>query len=90
MATANFNINAEDGWVSVTPASTTTVKIRSNTPRHAFFVTTSATTPDADEIGYKVHCSEFWVDVTSSEAYFVRVAENLPQETRFDVFYLTA
>lgn len=88
MATANFNIDAEDGWTQVVPAAAAFVKIRSNTPKHAFYVTTSATAPAADVIGYKVHCEDFWVDVSSTDPYWVRVIENLPQETRFDVFYL--
>ncbi len=45
MATANFSINAEDGWVAVTSAATDFIHIRSNTPNHAFFVTSAATLP---------------------------------------------
>lgn len=45
MATANFNINAEDGWVAVTPEGVAFVRIRSNTPKHAFYVTDASETP---------------------------------------------
>jgi hypothetical protein len=51
MATANFNINAEDGWVAVTPAGVDFVRIRSNTPKHAFYVTDAASTPDFEQSG---------------------------------------
>jgi len=88
MATANFSIDAEDGWTEVTSASTSFVKIRSNSPSHAFFVTTGSSTPAASVVGYKVQCEEFWCDVTVADNYYVRVAENLPQETRFDVFFV--
>ncbi len=45
MATANFSINAEDGWVAVTAAATNFIRIRSNTPNHAFFVASAAALP---------------------------------------------
>ncbi len=90
MATANFFIDAEDGWTAVTAADVGFIRIRSNTPKHAFFVTTSATAPASTVIGYKVQCDEFWADIRNAagDFYWVRVAENLPQETRFDVFTL--
>ena len=86
MATANFFIDAEDGWTAVTSASVSFIRIRSNTPKHAFFVTTGQSTPASTVIGYKVTCEDFMVDVPVSDNFYVRVAENLPQETRFDVF----
>lgn len=92
MATANFNINAEDGWTAVTAAAASFIRIRSNTPNHAFFVTTGSTPPAATVIGYKVQCDDFWCDVAvpTGELYYVRASENLPQNTRFDVFYINA
>jgi hypothetical protein len=90
MATANFFIDAEDGWTQVTSGDVDFIRIRSNTPKHAFFVTTGSTTPASSVIGYKVICDDFWVDVptTTGEFYYVRLMENIPQETRIDVFYI--
>ncbi len=88
MATANFNINAEDGWTAVTAAAVDFIKIRSNTPGHAFYVTTGSSTPANTVIGYKIQGEEFWCDVPVADNFYVRVLENLPQNTRFDVFYV--
>lgn len=88
MATANFNINAENGWTAVTAAGVDFIRIRTNTPRHAFFVTTSPTLPAASVIGYKVLGEEFFVDVPVSDNFYVRFEPNLPQDTRVDVFYI--
>lgn len=89
MATANFSIDAEDGWVAVTSAGVDFIRIRSNTPKHAFFVTTDASTPASTVIGYKQQCDDgFWCDVPVTDNFYVRVAENLPQDTRIDVFYV--
>lgn len=89
MATANFFIDAEDGWTAVTSDGVDFIRIRSNTPKHAFYVTTGDTTPAATVIGYKVQCDDFWCDVPVAENFYVRTIENLPQETRFDVFFVT-
>lgn len=86
MATANFDIDAEDGWVKVADGPVDFIMIRSNTPNHAFFITTSTGAPAASVIGYKVICNEFWCDVKVTDDFYVRTAENLPQDTRFDVF----
>lgn len=88
MATANFSIDAEDGWTEVTSAGVDFIRIRSNTPSHAFYVTTGSSTPATTVIGYKVQCDDFWCDVPVTDNFYVRVIENLPQETRFDVFYV--
>lgn len=91
MATANFHINAEDGWVAVTDAAVSFIRIRTNTPNHAFFVTTGSSAPTITDIGFKQQCDEgFWCDVAvaTGELYYVRVAENLPQDARIDVFYI--
>lgn len=45
MATANFNLDAEDGWTAVTAAGVDFIRIRSNTNNHAFFVTSAASPP---------------------------------------------
>jgi hypothetical protein len=88
MATANFFIDAEDGWVAVTSAGVDFIRIRSNTPKHAFFVTTGVSLPAASVIGFKTICDEFWCNVPVGDNFYVRTQENLPQETRIDVFYV--
>lgn len=45
MATANYFIDAEDGWVAVTSGSTGFVAIRSNSPNHPFFVADGSSAP---------------------------------------------
>jgi hypothetical protein len=87
MATANFNLDAEDGWVAVTSNPTNFIRIRSNTPKHPFFVTSGSSTPASTVIGYKVHCEDFYCDVEVTDNYYVRIGENVPQNTRIDVFY---
>jgi len=89
MATANFEIKAEDGWTAVTSADNSFIRIRSNTPNHAFFVTTGSSLPAATVIGYKVQCKEFWCNVAAGTGvrYYVRTAEGRPTPTnRIDVF----
>lgn len=86
MATENFFVSAEDGWVAITDSPPSCIKIRSNTSNSAFFIATGSTTPDADVTGYKVQSGEFCVDVESSENYYIRVLGSPPQKTRFDVF----
>lgn len=89
MATANFEIKAEDGWVAVSPAAPAFIRIRSNTPNHAFFVTTGPSAPSATAIGYKVQCKEFWCNVVATGlTYYVRTEENRPSPNRIDVFTL--
>lgn len=88
MATANFDIDAEDGWVAVTSGGVDFIRITSNTPKHAFFVTNDSSTPAATVIGYKVHCDDFWCDVPVTGNFYVRVPGNVPQNTRIDVFYV--
>lgn len=89
MATANFFINAEDGWTAVTSAGVDFIQIRSNTPNHAFFITTSPSAPASSVVGYKVTCESFWCDVPVADNFYVRLAENLPQNTRIDVFFVS-
>lgn len=86
MATANFNIDAEDGWTVVTSGGAAFIKITSNVKNHPFFVTTGSVAPASTVIGYKVHCEEFMVDVSTTDEYYVRVGENVPQNLRIDVF----
>jgi hypothetical protein len=88
MATANFSIKAEDGWVAVTSADNSFIRIRSNTPNHAFFVTSGTSAPADTVIGYKVICHEFWCNVAAGAnvRYYVRTLENRPAQNRIDVF----
>lgn len=88
MTTANFDLDAEDGWVAVTSAGVDFIRIRSNTPNHAFFITTGSSTPANTVIGFKQHCDEFWCDVPVTDNFYIRLAENVPQPTRIDVFYV--
>lgn len=88
MATANFTIDPEDGWTAVTSAGVNFIAIRSNTPNHAFYVTSAASLPAATVVGYKVQCHEFKVNVPTTDNYYVRSAENQPRGTRIDVFYI--
>jgi hypothetical protein len=86
MATANFNLDAEDGWTVVTSGGAAFIRIRQNVKSHPFFVTSSGSAPAATVIGYKVECEDFWVDVETDEEYYVRVEGNVPQNYRIDVF----
>lgn len=91
MATANFTLAPGAGWTAVTPALARFVKIRTNTPKHAIFVTSATSTPAATVTGYKVNCEDhFCVNVTAAtgEIYYVRTAESQPGTTRVDVFYI--
>ena len=89
MATANFTIKAEDGWVEVTSAGTNFVKITSNVPKHPFFVTSAASAPAATAVGFKVEDDDgFCVNVANTDKYYVRVPGNTPNNTRIDVFYI--
>lgn len=86
MATANFNIKPADGWVEITTAGVSFIKVRSNTPRHAFFITDSVSAPASTVIGYKVDCEEFCCDAPVSGKFYVRCHDNQPQNVRIDVF----
>lgn len=90
MATDNFYPTPSDGWVKVTAAGVNFIKIRSNTPNHAFFVTSSGSDPDLSVIGYKVDCEEFWCDVAVAESFYVRVTNEQPVRTRIDVFFIAS
>lgn len=91
MATANFDVKTVGAggiWFAVTSAGVDFIRIRSNTPGHAFFVTNGSSTPSASVIGYKVDCDDFWVDVPVADNFYVRTPTNVPPDTRIDVFYL--
>jgi hypothetical protein len=89
MATANFSIAPEDGWVAVTAAATNFFRVRSSAPNHAFFVTSASALPAATVVGYKVDGDDdFIVDVATTDKYYVRAANNLPAGTRIDAFYI--
>lgn len=87
MATANFNINAEDGWVAVTSAGVNFIAINTNSG-HPFYVTDSATPPAGSKRGYKVCHGEFKCDTPIANLVYVKMIENVPQDTIVDVFYL--
>ena len=87
MATANFDIAAADGWVAVTAAAVDFIRIRSNTPNHAIFISTGSTAPASTVVGYKIiGDDDFWCNVPVADNFYVRTAENLPHKTRVDVF----
>lgn len=91
MATANFTLAPGAGWTLVAATPVCFIKIRSNTPKHAIFVTSATSLPAATVVGYKVNCEDhFCVNVQGSTAdnYYVRTAESQPGQTRIDVFYL--
>ncbi len=88
MATANFNIAPGDGWTAVTSADNSFIRIRSSSPKHAFYVTTGSSLPAATVIGYKVQCEDFWCNVAAGTGvrYYVRTVEGLPPATTISVF----
>ena len=88
MATANFNIKQDDGWVAVTSADNSFIRIRSNTPQSEVYVTTGTSTPALSVIGYKIIHKDFWVNVAAGTGvkYYVRTVNQTPGGTRIDVF----
>lgn len=93
MAVEVFDIRPEDGWTAVTTGDKSFVKIRSNSPKHAFYVTADSSPPSDTDPGYKVDCytGEFWVDVDSSGlVYYVRTTESTAAGARISVFSIDA
>lgn len=87
MATANFNIQPDDGWVAVTSAGVNFIKIRQYPKTQPFYVTTGSSTPAATVRGYRVDCEEFWCDVTVTDNFYVRAVSPKPDlDLRIDVF----
>lgn len=89
MATANFDIQPDNGWVAVTAAGVDFIKIRQYPTSQPFYVTTGATTPASTVRGFRVDCDEFWCDVPVADNYYVR-AENFKPDRplRIDVFFV--
>lgn len=88
MATANFNIQPEDGWVAVTAADVKFIKIAQYPRTQPFYVTLAASPPAKTVRGYLVDkCEDFWVDVPSgTERYYVRTTNSKPDiDLRIDV-----
>ena len=89
MATTNFNIQAEDGWVAVTDAGVDFILIRQYPDTQPFYVTTGANTPAATVRGYRVDCHEFKVDVPVEDNFYVRAVNPKPDsDLKIDVFYV--
>lgn len=91
--TANFtSIDPEDGWVAVTAAAVSFIKIRSST-NHGFYVTCANSAPAASVVGFKHQCEEpFWCDtaVPTGYLYYVRTVESNPGRTTISVFSIPA
>lgn len=88
MATANFNIQPEDGWVAVTAAGVDFIKIRQYPRTQPFYVTSAASPPAATVRGFLVDkCEDFYVDVPTTELFYVRTTRAKPDiDLRIDVF----
>jgi hypothetical protein len=88
MATANFSIQPEDGWVEVTDDAVSFIRIRGYPSSQAYYVTTGETTPADTVRGYRIDCEEFWCDVPILDNFYVRVVNSKPDiDYRIDVFY---
>lgn len=89
MATANFYIQPDDGWVAVTSAGVDFIMIRQYPNSQPFYVTTGTTTPANTVKGFRVDCEQFWCDTPVAQNFYVRT-ENFKPDTdlRIDVFYL--
>jgi hypothetical protein len=88
MATANFTIKPEQGWVAVTTAGVSFLRIRSSTHNHPFYVTSGSSAPAATVLGFKVDCNDFWVDVPTTDIFYVRTTQNQPTGNTISVFSL--
>lgn len=87
MATANFKVKPEDGWVAVTDAGVDFIKIRQYPLTQPIFVTTGSTTPGNDVRGYRVDGDEdaFTVNVPEADNFYVRV-RNPREDYPIEVF----
>lgn len=87
--TANFNIQPQDGWVTITTAGVDFIKIRQYPRSQSFYVTSAASAPAATVRGYLVDCEEeFVVNVPISTNFYVRAVNAKPDiSLRIDVFY---
>ncbi len=93
MASAVYNIKPEDGWVQVTAADVSFIRIRS-TANHGFFVECSATQPAATTLGY--YCNSdgdtdddfFSTTGVAGSFFWVRTSEGRPSGSKIYVFSL--
>lgn len=90
MATANFSINPEDGWVAVTSAGVNFIRIRGYPDSQPFYVTSNPTAPASTVRGYRVDCGEdFYVNVPVTDNFYVRTTNPKPDiDFRVDVFFV--
>ena len=91
MATANFNIQPDDGWVAVTSAGVDFIMIRQYPSSQPFYVTTDTSTPANTVRGFRVDREHFWCDVPVSQNFYVRAENFKPDiDLRIDVFYVSS
>lgn len=89
MATANFNIQPQDGWVEITSAGVDFIRIHQYPETQPFYVTTGSSTPAATVRGYRVDYAEFWCNVPVADKFYVRTTNPKPDlPLRIDVFYV--
>lgn len=88
-ATANFNIQPQDGWVAITAAGVDFIKVRQYPRSQPFYITSNATPPASTVRGYLVDCEEeFLVNVPIATNFYVRAVNAKPDlALRIDVFY---
>ncbi len=93
MASAVYDIKPEDGWVQVTAADVSFIRIRS-TANHGFFVESSSTRPLATTLGYYCNSDgdtddDFFSTVGVAGSFFwVRTSEGRPGGSKIYVFSL--
>ncbi len=89
MATANFNIQPNDGWVKVAEA-VDFIRISQYPRSQPFYVTTNGSTPAITVKGFRVDCEDdFYVDVPITDSVYVRAENFKPDiDLRIDVFYI--
>ena len=90
MAVEVFDITPEDGWVAITDAGVDYIRIRSNTMKHGFYITSGAAPPAATDPGYRIDCEtgDFYMDVPTAELFYARTVPSLPGKTTISVFSL--
>ena len=91
MATANFNIQPNDGWVAVTPGAVNYVLIKQYPVSHPIYVTSAASPPASTVRGYRVaDGAAFVMNVPTTDIFYVRTENFKPDvDLRVDVFYIS-
>lgn len=97
MPTANFYIGQEDGWVAITPAAPTEVRVTSAPYTHPYYLTASASPPAATVIGVLMcrHPFETYQKMTTGEILYAKIVTPVPDsgamngKLRLDVFTIT-